>query len=284
MVHRSRSILPKWYAEDKFLLCESMRTLADVTENFIFARLFLTPSNRDHHDGNHLHMDFCNLEFPWDCNGVLADPPENIPELTVQTYQAQGLVPRCTIDTTLKDDAKVVVDRFVQRGFECERDMQDTVMLLSVGDPCVFAKSGKVRRITDRRDVGRLTTCNARAFGYDKSGDTEWLDEKLRRQVERPDEFAVWVLEEQDEVAAFAVMFTPRKKARNLAFVQVVGTDPQHRRRGLAQEVVVHALAHLAQGTRVYLEAFEEGPIELYRKIGFETVGTTVTTECWLPN
>ncbi|KAJ2511608.1 hypothetical protein GGI11_004747, partial [Coemansia sp. RSA 2049] len=61
MVHPSRSILPKWYAEDKFLETEAISATSDTTHSFVFGRMFKTPSNRTYRDGNHLRIGFCHL-------------------------------------------------------------------------------------------------------------------------------------------------------------------------------------------------------------------------------
>ncbi|KAJ1934198.1 hypothetical protein FBU59_005777, partial [Linderina macrospora] len=262
-----------WYVEDRFLHSEAIRALSDNTENLTFARLFLNPSNPTHRDANHLHMDFFNLEFPTAGPVALADPPENIAHIIKVTYKAQGLVPRCTIDTTLHS-AEQVVKGFDDCGFTLERNLDDTVMKIDGLEPSEFKTSERVRRCSEA-DIGELAKCNARCFGYDKQGDTEWLEEKLRRQVLNHDS-QVWMLEDK----AFAVVFVPREKAPRLAYLQVVGTHPDHRRQGLASEIIEHALAHLVPGMRVYLDAFEEGPMRLYGRLGFAKVGNVITTEC----
>ncbi|KAJ1960460.1 hypothetical protein GGI12_003789 [Dipsacomyces acuminosporus] len=283
MGNHSKFTLPRWYAEDKFLLQESMRALADVTEDFTFALLFMTPTNRDHRDCNHLHMDFCHLEFPGDKNGELVDPPENIADIVKQTYKDQGVGPRCVIDCTFKSNSSEVADRFEKAGFICERGLVDTVMTLRIDDPPRFKQSDRVSRILDTSKLLGVVGCNQKAFGYGTRGDsTDWLHEKLQRQVQRPDEFSIWALDADGKTASFAVIFTPREKARDLAFIQVVGSDPGCRRQGLAQEVLLHALGQLDKGTRVYLEAFEDGPIALYKKIGFGVAGTTTVCECYM--
>ncbi|KAJ1957920.1 hypothetical protein EC988_000585 [Linderina pennispora] len=265
--------LPQWYVEDRFLHSEAIRALSDNTENLTFARLFLNPSNPTHRDTNHLHMDFFNLEFPTAGPVALADPPENIAHITKVTYKTQGLVPRCTIDTTLHHPQQIIKG-FDDCGFALERDLNDTVMKIDGLEPSEFKTSKRVRRCSEG-DIRELAKCNARCFGYDKQGDTAWLDEKLRRQVLNNDT-QVWMLEEK----AFAVVFVPREKAPKLAYLQVVGTHPDHRRQGLASEIIQHALAHLVPGMRVYLDAFEEGPIRMYERLGFAKVGNVITTEC----
>ncbi|KAJ2853687.1 hypothetical protein GGI22_004773 [Coemansia erecta] len=306
MVHPARSILPKWYAEVKFLESEAIGATSDTTHSFIFGRMYKTPSNRTYRDGNHLRINFCHLEFPYDCSGSLSEPPDNI-AATVTTmykkcpYQSQpfaddgakgSILARCVVDHTVQEDAALVasiVDQFDGAGYKCERGLQCSVMRLVVAqkeerEPCPAARpSAVIRRLVDCDALEQLVACNARSFGYDAAGDTEWLHAKLARQINQPNVFSVYVAtERKNKVVAFAVIYKPTEKAPDLAFVQVVGTDPDHRRQGLASAVIRYALDQLPAGTRVYLEALEEHAIELYHNIGFEKVGTVHSTECML--
>ncbi|KAJ1788234.1 hypothetical protein LPJ59_005574 [Coemansia sp. RSA 2399] len=308
MVHPSRSILPKWYAEAKFLESEAIGATSDTTHSFIFGRMYKTPSNRTYRDGNHLRINFCHLEFPYDCNGSLSEPPDNI-AATVTTmykkcpYQSQpfeddgaegSVLARCVVDYTVQGDAALVasiVDQFDGAGYKCERGLQDSVMRLVVAqkekekeeEPCSSARpSAVIRRLVDCDALEQLVACNAKTFGYDAAGDAGWLLAKLARQINQPKAFSVYVAMERDKVVAFAVIYNPTDKVPDLAFVQVVGTDPDHWRQGLASAVIRHALGQLPAGTRVYLEAFEKHAIELYQNIGFEKVGTVHSTECML--
>ncbi|KAJ2880183.1 hypothetical protein H4R27_004880 [Coemansia aciculifera] len=280
MVHHARSsILPKWYAEAKFLQSESMRMVADTTDNFIFGRIFRTPTNREHRDANHLRMSFCHLEFPWDCNGVLADPPCDIARIAKDIG-----VERCTVDCTLIDGgvADSVLSGFEKKGFLCERGLEDLVMCLETG-AVSLAESLRVRRVTEK-DIAEVALCNTRSFGYADGVSPAWLVEKLLRQLRQPDSFRACALHVQEQVAAFVVIYTPWEKSRDLAFVQVMGTDPGFRRQGLAYEVMAHAVALLPKGVRVYLEAVDPAAIALYEKLGFAVVGKALSAECWLPS
>ncbi|KAJ2042894.1 hypothetical protein GGI03_006494 [Coemansia sp. RSA 2337] len=277
MVHHARSsILPKWYAEAKFLQSESMRMVSDATDNFIFGRIFRTPTNQEHRDGNHLRMSFCHLEFPWDCSGVLADPPCDIARIVRDIG-----VNRCTVDCTLVNGrvADSVLSGFEKTGFVCERDLEDYVMCLDT-TTVTLTESQRVRRATEE-DITGVASCNARSFGYT---DMSWLVEKLLRQLRQPDSFRVYALYIRERVAAFAVIYTPWEKSKDLAFVQVMGTDPEFRRQGLAYEVLAHAVALLPKGVRVYLEAVDPAAIALYEKLGFAVVGKAMSAECWLPS
>ncbi|KAJ2780883.1 hypothetical protein GGI15_003386 [Coemansia interrupta] len=296
MVHRYRSTLPRWYAESKFLQSEAQSMVSDSTENYTFGHMFKTPTNSSYRDGNHLKINFCHLEFPWDCSGVLSDPPRNIAQIVKQIYatisseQDGEIVPRCLVDCTLKDGGQVdeVIEGFRQAGFGCGEKMVDQVMCLETSEVRGRA-DGKVRRV-GADSLGRLVECNARSFGYDESGDTHWLGDKLERQVRQSRHFAVYAIGEDEAdggphgtIDAFAVVFTPYEKARDLAYVQVMGTRPDKRRRGLATRVLSHALASLPSSVeRVYLEAFDQGAIAMYEKLGFHKVGTTTTAECTL--
>ncbi|KAJ1723668.1 hypothetical protein LPJ53_002000 [Coemansia erecta] len=296
MVHRYRSTLPKWYAESKFLQSEAQSTVSDSTENYTFGHMFKTPTNSSYRDGNHLKINFCHLEFPWDCSGVLSDPPRNIAQIAKQIYatisseQDGAIAPRCLVDCTLKDKKSVdeVIDGFRQSGFKCEENVVDQVMCLETSKKRGQADGGVWRVGAD--SLGLLVECNARCFGYDESGDTHWLGEKLERQVRQPKHFAVYALNQDgadgslsNSIDAFAVVFTPYEKARDLAYVQVMGTRPDRRRRGLATRVLSHALASLPPSVeRVYLEAFDQGAIAMYERLGFHKAGTTTTAECTL--
>ncbi|KAJ2822650.1 hypothetical protein FBU31_004529 [Coemansia sp. 'formosensis'] len=277
MVHHGRSILPKWYAEAKFLQSESMRMVSDTTDNLIFGRIFRTPTNREHRDANHLRMSFCHLEFPWDCNGVLADPPCEIARIVKEIG-----VERCTVDCTLTGDVDGVLGRFEKNGFSCERGIEDLVMCLDTSSVRLDA-SPRVTRVTEGK-VMDVSICNSRSFGYSDDVPPAWLVEKLLRQLRQPDSFRVYALHVQERVAAFVVIYMPWEKSRDLAFIQVIGTDPECRRQGLAYEVLAHAIALLPKGVRVYLEAIDLAAIALYEKLGFIAVGKAMSAECWLPS
>ncbi|KAJ1857139.1 hypothetical protein LPJ73_002091 [Coemansia sp. RSA 2703] len=295
MVHRHRSTLPRWYAECKFLQSEAQSTISDSTEIYIFGHMFKTPTNSSYRDGNHLKINFCHLEFPWDCSGALSDPPYNIAQIVKQIYAAissdqDGVIaPRCLIDCTLKDKKSVdeVIEGFRQSGFKCEENIVDQVMCLETSEVRGQVDGNAWRVGAD--SLGLLVECNARSFGYDESGDTHWLKDKLERQVRQPKHFAVYALcednnsEPHNAIDAFAVVFTPYEKACDLAYVQVIGTRPDKRRRGLASRVLSHAMANLPPSVaRVYLEAFDQGAVAMYEKLGFHTVGTTTTAVCTL--
>ncbi|KAJ2466388.1 hypothetical protein EV174_006535, partial [Coemansia sp. RSA 2320] len=274
--------LPRWYAESRFLLAESTRATADTTDYLVFGRLFRTPTNREHRDANHMHISFCHLEDPRDCcgGGALADPPADI-AATVRQLYAPPATPRCTVDCTFKDPRLVarLLRAFERAGYACERGIQDQVMCLDLSAAALAwrATSSRVARVLpeacDAELAALLAACNARCFGY--SGCGGWVAEKLRRQVRLPSEFRVYALRIGARVAAFAVVYTPWEKARHLALVQVLGTDPRDRRQGLATEVLAHALAQLpASCERVYLDAVKDSfAVELYRRLEFEPVG-----------
>ncbi|KAJ1666871.1 hypothetical protein IW140_002472 [Coemansia sp. RSA 1813] len=314
MVHSSRSILPKWYNEVKFLESEAISATSDTTHSFIFGRMYKTPSNRTYRDGNHLRINFCHLEFPYDCNGCcLAEPPDNIAQTVSTMYKASwqnqppedggvkegSVLARCVVDYTVQRDSKLVsaiVEQFDSAGYKCERGLEDIAMCLKVTEDAVRSARSRIssvcpsvaiRRITDYSVLDPLAECNAKAFGYDAMGDTAWLRTKLARQISQPKVFSVYAAMDNtpgsgSKVLAFAVIYRPAEKVPDLAFVQVVGTAPKHRRRGLASAVLQHALEQLPAGTLVYLEAFERHAIALYKNIGFKEVGKLYSTECML--
>ncbi|KAJ2636993.1 hypothetical protein GGF44_003020 [Coemansia sp. RSA 1694] len=286
MVHSAHSILPQWYAECKFLQSESIRMVSDRTDSFIFGHMFRTPTNPEHRDANHLRIDFCHLEFPWDCNGVLADPPHDIAAMLRASFANTCSVPRCTVDYTLTGgDNLSVVDAFEGAGYQCDRGIVDLVMCLDTSTR-VFSESMRARRVTESEEISELALCNARSFSYDIAdnngveGAPIWLVEKLSRQARQPDSFRIYAL----DAKAFVVVYLPWEKSRDLALVQVIGTDPRERRRGLAYEVLAHALKLLPCGVkRVYLEAAdgEVAAIALYEKLGFRVVGRSMSAECF---
>ncbi|KAJ2516614.1 hypothetical protein H4217_004472 [Coemansia sp. RSA 1939] len=334
MVHPSRSILPKWYAEDKFLETEAISATSDTTHSFVFGRMFKTPSNRTYRDGNHLRIGFCHLEFPYDCNGCLAEPPSNIAQTVTAIYnrvspassavqhrrhdagakekdedEGACVLARCVVDYTVQPDAGLVdgiVRQFAGLGYRCERGLEDTVMRLVVedGEGGSAAGSGSrsgrlqsrksqdprpvptIRKLAGHSMIPQLVDCNARAFGYDATGDTAWLHAKLARQLDQPDAFSVYAAVDgtasDARVLSFAIIYRAPEKAPHLAFVQAVATAPEHRRRGLASDVIQYAVDQLSPGTRVYLEACEPHAISLYQGVGFEEVGRVRSTECIL--
>ncbi|KAJ2560012.1 hypothetical protein EV175_000013 [Coemansia sp. RSA 1933] len=302
MVHPSRSILPKWYAEVKFLESEAIGATSDTTHSFVFGRLYKTPSNRTYRDGNHLRINFCHLEFPYDCNGCLAEPPDNIAQTVSAIYgssyqnnqesleeTAGAVLARCVVDYTVQTDSQLVasiVSQFGSAGYKCEQGLEDAVMRIVVTDKttacCKRPEAVVIGRVGDCKALDALVDCNARAFGYDVSGDTEWLHAKLARQINQSKQFSVYTATDDAKVLAFAVIYRSVEKAPDLAFVQVIGTAPEHRRRGLATAVIRHALRQLPVDTHVYLEAFDHQAIALYKDIGFEKAGTVYSTECTL--
>ncbi|KAJ1814668.1 hypothetical protein LPJ60_005971, partial [Coemansia sp. RSA 2675] len=263
MVHRARSILPRWYAEAKFLQSESMREVSDTTDNFIFGRIFRTPTNREHRDANHLRIAFCHLEFPWDCSGVLADPPLDIARIVKDIG-----VDRCTVDCTLIGNADNVLGGFEKMGYLSERGLEDLVMCLDTGS-VGLGESRRATRVTEK-EVLDVALCNSRSFAYGDDVPPAWLVEKLMRQAQQPDSFRVYAVYVRERVATFVVVYTPWEKSRDLAYVQVMGTDPEFRRLGLAYEVLAHAVALLPKGVRLYLEAVDSAAIALYEKVGFK--------------
>ncbi|PIA15727.1 acyl-CoA N-acyltransferase [Coemansia reversa NRRL 1564] len=305
-MHKTRSMLPSWYAESRFLQGEAQRTLSDSTDCFIFGRMFKTPTNPSYQDGNHLLVSFCHLEFPWDYNGTLADPPRGLPQIVASTYYQHALfspstasppLPRCIIDCTIMEPkmCDIVIEEFELASFVCERGIVDKVMCLTLTDrflstrtlPRLFSGDlhAIIYRVVDQSDVGLLSECYARCFGYDQLGDTSWLFDKLLRQILNHHEFLVFAARagRNDDFVAFVVVYTPVERAPDLAFVQVLGTHPDYRRRGLAAAVLTRALKCLPPGSRVYLDAYKPSAISLYQKIGFEQVGEIVSAQCTLP-
>ncbi|KAJ2784519.1 hypothetical protein H4R18_001059 [Coemansia javaensis] len=282
-----RRALPQWYAESRGLHDGMIRATSDSTESFVFGRLFMTPSNSSFRDGNHLAVRFCHLESPLDRLAPFADPPRALPAIVQTTFGSSSAyetpaAPRCVVDYTLVGwDAAAagVVDEFAREGFSCER-VEDSVMAAVVGEltpgPAQAAEEGVAIRAAGPADAARLVACNARCFGYDQRGDTAWLAPKLERQLGRPDRFHVHAALAGDAVVGFASVY----RRCGLAFVQAVGTHPDYRRRGVGSAVLRAALASLPPDTRVYLDACEDGPIRMYRKLGFEEVGKITYVEC----
>ncbi|KAJ1869624.1 hypothetical protein LPJ55_005239 [Coemansia sp. RSA 990] len=270
MVHRSRSVLPVWYAESRFLHSSAIREIADTTDSFVFGRMFQTPTNSRYRDGNHVLLTFCHLEYPWDCNGVLADPPANLANIVATTYQPA--IPRCIIDCTLKEPTATssIVQQFQSQGFSVQ-PAKDKVMRLLVTEGWKHRKPSSSIRLARTGDLEQLAECAASSFNYSEQ---EWVGDKLRRQMESP-LFTIYVVE---EILAFVVLFEWAERAKDLAWVQVIGTRPEYRRRGLATDLLTHSISRLSVGTRVYLEAEEQNTF--YEKLGFEHVGTIDSVEC----
>ncbi|KAJ1844100.1 Dynamin-like GTPase that mediates homotypic ER fusion, partial [Coemansia sp. RSA 2708] len=289
-LHASRSILPAWYAESRFLFSEALRATSDSTDSFVFGRMFKTPSNPTYCQGNLVYITFCHLEFPWDCNGVLADPPKQLAAIIKRAYSygrqqnehsdyERRVRPRCLVDCTLKDheSTDAIVREFADDGFMCTRS-HDAVMRLAVAGSApssVFA----VSRLAGTDELPGLVACAARSLGYDQANNTEWLAPKLRVQLEHP-EFSVFAIRDNG-ICAFLVLFVS-DKARDLALVQVVGTLPECRRRGMATCLLQQAAGSLPSGTKVYLDA-EKHMQGFYERLGFELVGNVESVECVLP-
>ncbi|KAJ2769852.1 hypothetical protein IWQ56_001651 [Coemansia nantahalensis] len=279
------SVLPEWYAESRYLHGAAIAALSDTAESLVFGQLFMTPSNHTFRDGNHLVVRFCHLEYPWDRPGSFADPPRALPQIIRGALGAGphegAAVPRCIVDATLVGDAAAaaVVGEFEQQGFACER-AEDVVMAMTCGHGRITPPppAGAEIRPVRPAEVAMLAACNASSFGYDRLGDVAWLAPKLGRQLDRPEQFRVHAAFVGGEIASFASVFC----SHGLAFVQTVGTHPRHQRRGLARAVLGSALATLPAGTRVYLDAYEEGSMRMYRRVGFDEIGRITYTECLL--
>ncbi|KAJ2850679.1 hypothetical protein IWW36_001723 [Coemansia brasiliensis] len=288
MVLKSRSILPVWYAESRFLHSAAIREIVDSADSFVFGRMFKTPTNSTYRDGNHILLTFCHLEYPWDCNGVLSDPPTNLASIVAATYNyeeaTQQAIPRCIIDCTLKESSstKRIIEEFKAEGFSSTAPMEDKVMRLLVTEKW---KQNQVQpsytvRLARMADLDQLVECNASSFGYPVDGQ-QWIKAKLQRQLESR-LFSIYVVDVEGEIAAFVVLYEWVERARDLAWVQVIGTKPNFRHQGLASALLSYAIGLLAVGTKVYLEAEDQVALALYEKIGFEHVGTIVSVECLL--
>ncbi|KAJ2856780.1 hypothetical protein FB639_006069, partial [Coemansia asiatica] len=220
MVHRHKSTLPQWYAESKFLETEVTSKISDQTLNYTFGHLFQSPSNPGYRNGNQLQINFCHLEFPWDCTGALSDPPLDIPDILKKVYK--DMTPRCTIDGTLKnaDEVHMLVQRFVSAGYTCQQDIVDHVMCLDLTEKnknMDGAKREQQLGWLDGTDLDALVDCNQRSFGYQ---DAEWLRIKLGRVIELKDCFHLFTTassapdsvvsgERASGIDAFAVVFLP---------------------------------------------------------------------------
>ena len=67
-------------------------------------------------------------------------------------------------------------------------------------------------------------------------------------------------------------------------YLGTVGTHPDHRRRGLAAAVVEPVLTRCdADGTVAFLETSSDDNVRGYRRLGFEVVFETVTSDGVLP-
>ncbi|KAJ2346077.1 hypothetical protein GGF43_005066 [Coemansia sp. RSA 2618] len=295
--------LPLWYAESRFLQSEALRAISDSTDSFVFGRMFKSPSNSTYRDGNHLRLDFAHLEFPSDTQVSCADPPAKLAQIVARAYNyddyeggvRRSVMPRCVIDCTLNNtqDTEQIVQDFERHGFACERQIVDPVLCLRI-TPSIHKSVSQALQTDDdstivcerarARQLRELVACNARSFGYDAKGDVGWLDEKLRRQIEAPEQFCVLVARDGARVVSFVVIYTAVEKAPRLSLVQVVGTDPAYRRRGLAARLLRHAVSRLRVGTSVYVDAGDHAAVALYQSLGFEEVGEIVTTECVLSN
>ncbi|KAJ1727420.1 hypothetical protein LPJ61_004578 [Coemansia biformis] len=276
-------LLPRWYAESRYLHSGAIGAVSDSVESFMFGQLFMTPSISTFRDGNHLSVRFCHLEYPWDRPKAFADPPRTLPQIVRGAFDStppEGpAASRCVVDYTLVGEpaAANIVDDFEQQGFVCER-AEDAVMAMtySSSEAGLAEAPGAVVRPVKRSEVAQLAECNARSFGYDRMGDTAWLAPKLARQLDHPELFHMHAALVDGEITSFASVYY----ARNLAFVQAVGTRPEHQRQGLAAAALSSALAGLDAGTRVYLDAYEDGPMRMYRRIGFEEVGKITYADC----
>ncbi|KAJ1878499.1 hypothetical protein H4R99_008342 [Coemansia sp. RSA 1722] len=279
MVHRHKSTLPQWYAESKFLETEATSKLSDQTLNYTFGHLFQTPDNPHYHNGNQLQINFCHLEFPWDCTGALADPPLDIPGILRKLSPHTA---RCIVDCTLKEavDVDRLLKGFEKAGYKCDRGLVDHVMCLDLQKQPIpiAAKQG---HLANAGELDALVRCNQRCFGYEDAG---WLRIKLQRELDQQEWFRVFAITDGNgDIGAFAVTFVPVEKAPDLALVHVVGTVPECRRRGLASAVLSTAIAGLPTSvSRVYLQACDPAAISLYNKLGFEEVGKTITAECYM--
>lgn len=263
-----------WYTEYRFLKTQLTARVSDTTEYFTFGCMFRTPSNPTHQEANQLLITFSHQELPWEQENTAGDPPQDIAQIVKRTLTH----PRCVIDGTrhrpLLDE---MLSRFRANGYTCEANMVDQILCKQVANSCSYPE---IKRLS-RSDLDQLIVCNARSFGYDRSNDTLWLHEKLGRQISNPREFRVYGRYMDQRIVSFAVVFVP-SKCSQLAYVQVVGTDPGYRRQGHARRVLEHALGQLPLGADVYLEAVEEGPIAMYRQAGFQRAGEIVSAECYL--
>ncbi|GAA4477839.1 ribosomal protein S18-alanine N-acetyltransferase [Rhodococcus olei] len=122
-------------------------------------------------------------------------------------------------------------------------------------------------------DAGRCAELEALLF----SGDGPWSADAFRSELAHPHNHYVVVRDESGIVIGYAGIALLGTTSDAESEVHTIGVDPTHRRRGLGS-VLLAELLRLADGHGgpVFLEVRtdNEAAIALYRREGFEIVGT----------
>jgi ribosomal-protein-alanine N-acetyltransferase len=98
----------------------------------------------------------------------------------------------------------------------------------------------------------------------------------MHRVIDNPAS-ATWIAEETDQMAGFAIVEWSGDPPGRFAYIQTLEVAPQHRRRGIARELLnrLETSAHAAGASEIWLhvDAENAAAIALYRARGYQPQG-----------
>lgn len=157
-------------------------------------------------------------------------------------------------------------------GLERWRDLLQMRRPLPHPDAPTFPSGVRVRSFEPGRDEAAWLRVNGRAFAAHPEQGAVTLDDLRGRIAEPWFEPADFLLaEEGDVLIGFCWTKIP---GDGTGEIYVIGTDPDHRGRGLGRALVLAGLTHMtergATTATLYVDRSNEPAVELYRSLGFE--------------
>jgi ribosomal-protein-alanine N-acetyltransferase len=93
------------------------------------------------------------------------------------------------------------------------------------------------------------------------------------RQLVTSSDAATWIAEDEGRMAGFAIVEWTREPVRRTAYIQTIEVAPEHRRRGIASELLCRvegsARAVGAEVIELHVDAENAGAIRIYQAQGF---------------
>jgi [ribosomal protein S18]-alanine N-acetyltransferase len=98
----------------------------------------------------------------------------------------------------------------------------------------------------------------------------------MTRVIKNPNS-ATWIAEESDQMAGFAIVEWAGSATDRYAYIQTLEVSPEHRRRGIARELLTRleesAQTAVAVAIWLHVDAENAPAIRLYRAHGYEKQG-----------
>ena len=99
----------------------------------------------------------------------------------------------------------------------------------------------------------------------------------MRRVIENPDS-ATWIAEGEEKMAGFAIVEWAGPPGDCYAYIQTLEILPEHRRRGIGQELLHRLETSAAQAGAaeiwLHVDAANTPAIRLYRALGYQKTGS----------